>query len=912
MKNILKILTVIFLVNLTQQIGYTQVKNCDGPFDVDLSTNTTHTFSEVLQQLGIATIEDFNNNKPKFDMVLGGILLLDMPNQEIIFDGTRIKMMEDASISVKNNTSLSLENSTYIFGCNKFWQGIFVESASINVNSSRIDDALTGIWALNKSKVTLHSVNFINNTRGLRIGEANQTEVQLSLSQCTFKTNDSYFEGTGIPICGIFVSNIPFIDLSPNTGEKNYYEDLQCGIYALSTSIRIIDSEFRNIHSDSDSKLFDHAIHLFNLSNKASGSSIINHNYFYNIDNAIKSSSANIYAQYNDIFCNNVGIFVQGAGLFNIKENFIGASSIGIKINSCQKMLSNKAFFSIHDNTLVVNDNAGAKGIEVDNADGLDIQKNVISMWNGEAGIYANESDKITIFDNDITAKGGYGTHSDCIQLISSNAADVSYNNLIQQPGFATCCVPQSRGLYSESAYGFIGCNYIDHFPKAGIAFMDECDNTKLDGNILNTNKLTVFGKDLVLGNEEVITFIGKQGDFSNKIGWGNRWTGDQGGSAYNYSPDNYVKYSQFLVNAFSNPDYKPMTIVAASNDWFLDRSDVTNESSCSVLPYDEGYKVGPEDFDCMDFINKIVQIDTARNLDDCKKDIWKYHYFKKFLIMKKMNLLTRECLNFFNSFNNDVLVKIAKVDSAISNILINQSTDTILYENIVNTQTDLNDLHDQGMVFTPQYQQTLTLYNQLLEDHSNLMEAERAEDNSKADSVKNVISTIIISDTCLSLLLRTLDIELDYIKSDTLTPVQLAFVREISEFCPYVFGDGVYHARALRSIYDNVSYIKTEDCDPERLNPRSNEMNSGTDKFYLYPNPASDELNIALNQEKESPSGLVRIIDVTGRILKEFKVDQPRSEYKIYTGTFKSGLYFIKYTSDSGHEMVEKFVILK
>jgi hypothetical protein len=278
----------------------------------------------------------------------------------------------------------------------------------------------------------------------------------------------------------------------------------------------------------------------------------------------------------------------------------------------------------------------------------------------------------------------------------------------------------------------------------------------------------------------------------------------------------------------------------------------------------------------------------------------------------RRQSLRLTECLNFFNSFNNDVLVKIAKVDSAISNILINQSTDTILYENIVNTQTDLNDLHDQGMVFTPQYQQTMTLHNQLLEEHSTLMEAERAEDNSKADSVKNVISTIIISDTCLSLLLRTLDIELDYIKSDTLTPVQLAFVREISEFCPYVFGDGVYHARALRSIYDNVSYENSEDCAPEILNPRSNEMNSSTKEMYLFPNPASDELNIALNQEKESTLGFVRILDVTGRTLSEFKVDQLRSEYKINTSIYKSGIYFIKFISGSGTEIVEKFVILK
>jgi len=411
--------------------------------------------------------------------------------------------------------------------------------------------------------------------------------------------------------------------------------------------------------------------------------------------------------------------------------------------------------------------------------------------------------------------------------------------------------------------------------------------------------------KDLVVGSLEfdVPTIIGTQGDFSNLKGWGNKWTGMSGGSAYNYS-DNYINFSRFLVNAFSDPDYLPATIVPSTN-WFKNDQLAANESPCS----EPGSGNNNPAYDCTDLINKIMMIDTTRKFDVCQKAIWKYHYFKKLLRMKKLNRLSPACLSFLDAYNNDDLVKIAKVDSAVTSILINRATDSLLYANLMTTQAQLNDMHDQGLVFSAQYQQTMTLYSQLLAAHSILMDAERSRDILKADSVKNVIASINVRETCLQLLLGVFNVQLDYIKTDTLTPAQKTYVNSISQLCPLDMGEGVYIARSLRSIYENVSYDRIEECAPARVTPRSSGNTLTENKLIVHPNPASTELTITFFIQPQE-NGLISISDLSGRLIEEYGIADSDISLKLDVSDFFPGIYILKYLSESGVAITEKLVI--
>jgi hypothetical protein len=908
MKQLIILSFLFLLLAGINQKGHAQIKNCNGPFQVNLSSNETHTFDEVLSQLGIATLQEFNSSKPDFDMVIGGTLLFDKPNQEIALYGTRIKMLGNANINVRNTTTLTLDNA-YIYGCGTMWKNIDVLNGTINTrNDCTIEDAVYAINARSNSKIDLQSTLFKNNLYGASIGGPSATNIQVSVSDCTFTSDNNFLSSHPIAV-GISVVALDYVDLSPKSGQRNTFQYLHNGIISNAGSVRVSDCDFYNITVSSilgDPNSWQnggYGIHIYN----SNSMSIISQNTFSGMHTAIRSNKANINAKDNFI-SSQTGISLENVKAFSIADNDIFPSEVGIQVNSTFSYIPAVPYLSrpnsIANNTI---DIYSANGIDIQSTENLLIYHNIISIKNKGTGIFVRESNNTIVNENFITVKGGTDSVIEGIYLESCDNVEVTDND-IKQVDFASCCIPLTTGIYSENTFGSYSCNkiygeseYSWSFTKAGMEFLHMCDNSRLTGNEFKSNS----SKDLVLASEDfdVPTIIGSQGDFNNLKGWGNKWTGMSGGSAYNYS-DDYINSSRFLVNGSV---YLPVTIVP-STGWFEDDPLVTNESPCADT---SNVNNGPI-YDCTDLITKIIMIDTTRKFDVCQKAIWKYHYFKKLLRMKKLNLLSPACLSFLNAYNNNDLVKIAKVDSAVISILINRATDSLLYANILNTQAQLNNLHDQGLVFSAQYQQTMALYSQLLAVHGILMDAEQAKDILKADSVKNVIATINVTESCLQLLLGVLNVQLDYIKSDTLTPAQKTNVNGISQLCPIDMGEAVYIARSLRSIYDNVSYFRIEECAPARVvAPRSSENTLTENKLNVYPNPAYDELNIAFNAQPNE-KGTISITDMNGRLIKKFLLEDADKSLKLNVSDFNSGLYFIKYISHSGVESIEKFVISK
>jgi len=901
MKKLIKILIILILSISINQIGNTQ--DCDGSFDVDLSSNEIHTIDEVLQQLGISTIEELCNTHPQFNMVVGGTLLLNSPNEEICFVGTNIKMLYKADILIENNTTLTLDNVD-VFGCDGFWNGVLVKTNStINViNDCNIEDAYEAIESLDNSMLNLRNSIFKNN----RISIILRQNSSISVSGCTFTSDNTYLAKDIFPAVGILLKSLTnFTVLSPLLGEINTFENLQSGIYASNTAIRVNDCHFNtivgNAYYDDEYRNNNAGITIYNNGNSNIGISNVINNTFENSINGVRSNSK-IYALYNTLNGVDNGILVKETDVVMIFNNIIQASDIGIGVYSCNNV-SGYDLFSIYTNEVDILYAELGKAIEIQRSDEMKVYDNNINIDGGFAGIYINESNEVLLEDNDIYIIGKKEKDIFGINIGSSENVDVS-ENTVEASDYPVCCVPNGVGIYAESSFGHFGCNEVNNFQK-GIQFIDDCGDSELKGNIFFENL-----KDLVLGDgdPQLATVIGVQGD--HNIGWGNKWTGFFNSSAYNYSPDQFTDWSQFIVNSHNNPIYAPKTIVANTNDWFKNLSNVTNGTFCSAVadPYTPKDPIG---YSCEDIISKILKIDTSNVLDDCKKAIWKYHYFKKLLILKKKNLLQGDCAGFFNNNGGNVLVQISNIDSAITNILTNQSADSILFNNIISTQTELDNLYSQGDVNTPQWVETVAVYNELLSESTILEEAERELDNQKIDSVKNVITTIIVSDSCLKILLKTFNVELDYIKNDSLTPMQFNYIREVSELCPYNFGDGVYIARGLRSIYENVSYSSDKDCTTGTLEPRNINGKVMTKSLNVFPNPTIDEFKILIDLEK-GEKGEISIVDIQGKVLRVFTVNTENNSFKINAEEYKSGIYLIKYNSNYGIHSVEKLVISK
>lgn len=88
------------------------------------------------------------------------------------------------------------------------------------------------------------------------------------------------------------------------------------------------------------------------------------------------------------------------------------------------------------------------------------------------------------------------------------------------------------------------------------------------------------------------------------------------------------------------------------------------------------------------------------------------------------------------------------------------------------------------------------------------------------------------------------------------------------------------------------------------------NDMNYSDLKFNIYPNPASNQLNLTSRISKGEVH--LRILDVSGRKVNEFSAEQFEDgifNYVIDLQNFKSGVYFLDIITDK-NKGTQKFVV--
>lgn len=89
-------------------------------------------------------------------------------------------------------------------------------------------------------------------------------------------------------------------------------------------------------------------------------------------------------------------------------------------------------------------------------------------------------------------------------------------------------------------------------------------------------------------------------------------------------------------------------------------------------------------------------------------------------------------------------------------------------------------------------------------------------------------------------------------------------------------------------------------------------EINKSNLEFQLFPNPASNEINILL-EVKERAALNYNITDVSGKIVMEGTIENVGSEfYNISTQNLQSGLYFVNCKVNSSQTVTKKIVITK
>lgn len=137
--------------------------------------------------------------------------------------------------------------------------------------------------------------------------------------------------------------------------------------------------------------------------------------------------------------------------------------------------------------------------------------------------------------------------------------------------------------------------------------------------------------------------------------------------------------------------------------------------------------------------------------------------------------------------------------------------------------------------------------------------------------------------------------------------------LKTIASKCPFTDGAIVYQARALFNIVNNTVEVFEDNC-PQDNKSSSRLMNSSSNgtinnlwNAAIYPNPATDELYISTNQEKEEVK--IIITDVNGRVLIDSSL-----KTEAFTGRIKlnmnSGIYFVTLSNTSNEKVIKKLVI--
>jgi hypothetical protein len=107
--------------------------------------------------------------------VADGVTLI--VNISYTFTGTNFKMGANSKIIVNAPFRLTLQSQCKLEGCNGMWDGITLDPVNayvttggqLDMSSSRIEDAVTGVFAQHQSKVRFVSNVFADNTYGLKV-----------------------------------------------------------------------------------------------------------------------------------------------------------------------------------------------------------------------------------------------------------------------------------------------------------------------------------------------------------------------------------------------------------------------------------------------------------------------------------------------------------------------------------------------------------------------------------------------------------------------------------------------------------------------------------------------------------------------------------------------------------------------
>lgn len=110
---------------------------------------------------------------------------------------------------------------------------------------------------------------------------------------------------------------------------------------------------------------------------------------------------------------------------------------------------------------------------------------------------------------------------------------------------------------------------------------------------------------------------------------------------------------------------------------------------------------------------------------------------------------------------------------------------------------------------------------------------------------------------------------------------------------------------------YSKKNVVIGNVASPYDPNPTSLPGIAKENPINIYPNPAQDVLNVALNTVSEQEASLV-LVNTVGQVVWKGKISQSNATLKINTSNLARGIYILKYKSNTGADFYRKVSVVK
>ncbi|HHH55393.1 MAG TPA: T9SS type A sorting domain-containing protein [Bacteroidetes bacterium] len=111
--------------------------------------------------------------------------------------------------------------------------------------------------------------------------------------------------------------------------------------------------------------------------------------------------------------------------------------------------------------------------------------------------------------------------------------------------------------------------------------------------------------------------------------------------------------------------------------------------------------------------------------------------------------------------------------------------------------------------------------------------------------------------------------------------------------------------------MYTDRYFVDGRDCISSEVNERMAKVKNTIEKLSIFPNPAMGFVNIVVDLSNEK-TGNIQIRDIKGKILYKTEVSYQRKNIKLDISEYRSGVYFVKYRSETGEQELKKLLITK